>query len=152
MRDLGTAHSTAAYLYGIDVPQPRAAPTPHLQPSIISCLECGNSYAALATHLSRIHKISVAEYRRQHNLPHTPLASLATSRIRLAAQRQPDSHESWTALRISELRRARGVSQQHFAALCKVTSTTVRNWEKGRTTPQPRARLRLQQLDPGTGS
>lgn len=128
-------------------PTPRAAPTPRLQPSTITCLECGNSYAALATHLSRIHKINAAEYRRRHNLPHTPLTSLATSRMRLAAQRQRDSHEPWTARRISALRRALGVSQQRFAILCGVTSNTVRNWETDRATPRPRARLRLHQLD-----
>lgn len=62
----------------------------------VMCHECGRWFGGLSFHVPRAHGMTVAEYRRIHQLPaQTPLTSLGTSRLLGEKAREQVGSAAW---------------------------------------------------------
>lgn len=57
------------------------------------------------------------------------------------------THVEVPVLDVAALRNRLGLSQQEFAAYCKVSIRTIQNWEQGRRVPEGPARVLLTIID-----
>ncbi|MER2267963.1 helix-turn-helix domain-containing protein [Methylobacterium oxalidis] len=56
----------------------------------------------------------------------------------------PNAAEGWLRIPLHrEVRAALNLTQEEFAATIRVPVSTIRNWEQGRTSPEPAARTLL---------
>src|SRR5437667_1042802 len=84
-------------------------------------------------------------------MPVEPLAPLAPEEVEAAAWRGPDARpftpEELAKVRrvprAKTLRRALGLTQEEFAARYRIPLGTLRDWEQGRSEPDPPARAYL---------
>lgn len=95
--------------------------------------------------------VEVLDSGSEHPFPPTPMRPMTEAEIEAAAKADPDarplSEEEWRTVRrvprVKTMRRALGLTQEEFSARYHVPLGTLRDWEQGRTEPDPPTRAYL---------